>query len=218
MEIRTVSGQQAVDRVGAAEYLGLALSTVRIFSSPAQRPTTGFPAPLPDRDDRRDWFALVDLDAYRASRSATVTAPTSDADPDGLIGVAEFAALRGVTAGTFRSYVRHSLNDWQEHRDGLLPYPDEITAARNGSTYRWKRRHAVAWAFPERSRTGGRTPGRAPTVADLESVLNDDVGGTLKNRNIATALSERLGRPVSLQTVLRLKQKRSQQDDAAPGA
>ncbi|WP_033345790.1 hypothetical protein [Catenuloplanes japonicus] len=213
MEIRTVNGQQAVDRAGAAEYLGLALSTVRIFSSPAQRASTGFPAPLPDRDDRRDWFAIADLDVYRAAKASAVAAPPMDDDPEELIGVAEFAALRGVSPATIHGYVKRSLNDWQEHRDGYLPYPDEITAARRGHTYRWKRGRAIGWTFPDQPRTGGRTPGRAPTVADLESVLGEAGPAALKNRDIAAALSQRLGRPVSLQTVLRLKQKRAQQDD-----
>ncbi len=211
VEIRTVSGQDATDRVGAAERLGLSLNTVRMFSSPAQRTSRGFPAPLPERVDGRDWFALADLDAYRAARSGAATAPPAG-DADQLLDLAEFAALRGVEPGTMHHYVQLSMNDWAEHRDGYLPYPDEIEPARNGNVYRWKRARAVAWVAPDRRRTGGRTPGPAPTVADLEAVLAEAGDKPLKNREIAAALSARLGgRPVSTQVVQRLNRTRRNQ-------
>ncbi|MFB9178678.1 hypothetical protein ACFFX1_11105 [Dactylosporangium sucinum] len=217
MEIRTVCGQDATDRAGAAEYLDLALNTVRMISSPAQRARTGFPAPLPERVDGRDWFALTDLDAYRAAQPRPEAAPPPTGDPDRLIDLTEFAELRGVDPGTMRGYVKLSLNDWDEHRDGYLPYPDETKPARNGHVYRWKHARAVAWVFPEQRRTGGRTPGRAPTVADLESVLADAGDTPLKNREIAAELTRRLGRPVSLQIVQRLNRKRREPDAADSG-
>ena len=211
VEIRTVSGQQATDRAGAAAHLGIPLNTVRAISAPGKRAETGFPAPLPERHDRRDWFALDDLDRYQAARTTPATPPPVG-DPDELLGVAQFAQLRGVTAATITSYVQLSLNDWEQHRDGYLPYPADFEAARNGSVYRWTRRQAVDWAFPAKRRTGGRTAGPAPTAADLQAVL-DAAGGTpLKNREIAAALTERLGRPVSLQIVKRLNRKTREQN------
>lgn len=216
VEIRTVSGQDATDRAGAAERLGLSLNTVRVFSSPGQRAVRGFPAPLPERVDGRDWFALADLDAYQADRSGSATAPPPAGElGDGqLINVAEFAELRRVEPGTMNGYVQLSLNDWDEHRDGYLPYPDEIEPARNGNVYRWKRGRAAAWAFPEQRRTGGRTAGPAPTVADLEAVLASAGDIRPKNREIAAELSRRLGQPVGLQVVQRLNRKRREQDPA----
>jgi hypothetical protein len=214
VEIRTISGREATDRAGAAERLGLSLSTVRMLSAPARRAETGFPAPLPERAAGRDWFALNDLDAYRDARAEPPGTPPPG-DPAELIDLAEFAALRGVTTNTMTSYVWRSLNDWDAGRDGYLPYPDDIEPARHGNVYRWRRGRAAAWAFPQQRRTGGRTAGPAPTVADLEAVLAAAGDQPLKNREIAAALSERLdGRQVSVQTVLRLNRKR--RDSAEP--
>ncbi|MFC4066711.1 hypothetical protein [Actinoplanes subglobosus] len=207
MEIRTVSGQPATDRAGAAERLGLALNTVRMFSSPAQRATRGFPAPLAERADGRDWFALADLDAYQAARPVPATPPASG-DPEELVDVAGLAALRGVDPATITGYVKLSRPDWDAGRDGYLPYPDHIEPADHGHTYQWKHARAYAWVAQLR-RSPGRTPGTAPTVADLEAVLAESGDTTLKNREIAAALSARLGgRPVSIQVVQRLNRKR----------
>ena len=214
VQIRTISGQQATDRAGAAEHLGLALNTIRVLSSPARRTATGFPEPLPERLDGRDWFALDALDAYRAAH-APAAAPAVVGDPDDLLDVAAFAALRGVEPATMTGYVKLSLNDWDEGRDGYLPYPDDITPARHGNTYRWKRGRVAAWSFPRQRRTGGRTPGPAPTVDDLEAVLAEAGERSLKNREIAAALSQRLARPVSLQVVQRLNRKRHTPDTSA---
>ena len=123
--------------------------------------------------------------------------------------------MRGVEPATITGYVKLSLNDWKAGHDGYLPYPDEITPARHGNTYRWTRARAAAWAAPQR-RQPGRTPGPAPTVADLEAVLAEAGDAPMKNREIAAALSTRFdGRPVSVQVVLRLKKQRRAQQDAA---
>ncbi|BCY11013.1 hypothetical protein [Actinoplanes sp. L3-i22] len=207
MEIRTIGGQAAIDRRGVAERLGLSVSTVRMLSTPLRRAVTGFPEPLPERFEDRDWFSVASVDAFQAVRPVPVRHLPAG-DPDELLDVAALAQLRGVATATISAYVKLSLNAWEDGQDGYLPFPDDIEPARRGNTYRWTRAHAIGWLVPERPRRGGRTPGRAPTVADLEAVLSQPGGLGLKNRDVAAALSARLdGRPVSVQVVQRLKRR-----------
>lgn len=209
VETRTVNGQQATDRAGAAEYLGMPPNTVRMYSSPSRRSTTGFPAPLPDRQSGRDWFALTDLAAYKQQREATPDVPFVAGDPSELIDATAFAGLRGVEPDTMHGYVKRSLAAWERGEDGYLPRPDQSEPARHGHTHRWTRARAVAWIFPAAPRRStGRPPAaRTATVADLTAVLDDAADRVLTNRDIAAALSERLGAVVSTQTVQRLRRK-----------
>lgn len=213
METRTVNGEQATDRAGAAEFLELPRATVNMYSSPSRRPRTGFPDPLADRQDGRDWFALSALTTYKAQQAAPAT-PVEVDEPDELIDTGEFAELRGIKRQTMNDYVKLSVDAWERGEDGYLPRPDESTPARYGVAHRWRRGRAAAWVFPERRRTGGRRPGPNPTVEDLAAVL---AAGAQSNRDIAAALGDRLGSTVSLQTVVRLKRRRREQDAGAGG-
>lgn len=207
METRTIDGRVATDRAGAAEHLGVPLSSVRVISAPKKRESSGFPAPI-GREDGRDWFALEDLDAYQdRKRAAANVRPVLPGDPDELIDTADVAKIMGVKMATMHRYVQMSRNAWDQGNDGYLPLPDETAPARRGrgKTYRW-RRGRIADRLAEH-RKGGRRPGPAPTVADLAAVVAEaeQQGERLTRPEIAARMSERLGREVSLQIVSRLK-------------
>jgi hypothetical protein len=214
VKIRTVNGQRATDRAGAAEYLGIPLNTVKVIAARGKRPTSGFPEPIGPDDDGVEVFALVDLDQYRAAREAATAERAAThhhlltGDRDELLDNTAFAAILGVDpADTFHRYVDLSRPAWELGEDGYLPLPDDSTPARNGTTYWWQRHRIATWlATP---RTGGRRPGPAPTVADLEAVLAEaaERGEYLTVQARAGALTARLGRAVSIQTVHRLQRK-----------
>ena len=206
-----VGGREATNRAGAAEHLGLSCNSVTQYASPSGRRTHGWPEPLPERPEGHEVFALAELDAFAATRAGTRPAPavTDGEDLDRLIGVDEFAELRGIKRDTLKRYVEDSLNAWQRGEDGYLPHPDAPPRPGpvQGFVYEWKLGTALAWTAPATRRTGGRTPGPAPTRADLAAALaelGDTAGERPKVREIAAAMTERLQRPVSSQTVRRL--------------
>jgi len=217
VEQKIISGQMATDRPGAAEYLDMPLNTVNMYSSPARRPRTGWPEPLPERIDGKDWFAIVALDDYRATRTSVPTAPPATDDsgdgPDALISRAEFARLRGVSTITMDTDVAASIPAWDRGEHGYLPRPALTEPARHGTgrTYYWEKRSAHAWLFPETPRrSSGRPPAdQTVTVEDLQAVLAaaGDRAPALTQRDIAKALTERIGRQVSIQSVKRLRAK-----------
>jgi hypothetical protein len=220
VKVRTVSGQPAVDRASAAEYLRVPLNTVRVLAAAGKRPTSGFPEPLGRDEDGVEVFAIADLDVYAAARQAagprrTAAHPLLRGDPDELLDGAAFATILGVNpADAFHRYVDLSCSAWARGEDGYLPLPDADSPARHGTTYWWRRSRIATWVGTRR--TGGRTPGPAPTVADLEAVLADAHarGERLTVRARADALTARLGRPVSIQTVYRLQRRqRAGQDE-----
>jgi hypothetical protein len=218
VETWVVGGREATNRAGAAEYLGLVPHTVFQYSSPTGRPQVGWPEPLPERVDGQEVFALADLDTFAASRrTETPPAPAvAAADLDRPIGVAEFAELKGVPRDTFKRYVEDSLDAWARGEDGYLPQPDfpPQPAPVRGLIYQWRLGNAVAWSFPTTRRTGGRRPGPRPQVADLQAVLAAAGTGERPTvRELAAALSERMGSEVSAQTVRRLL--RRERDAAA---
>ena len=215
MEIRTISGRRVTNRRGAAEYLNIPLNTVRMKSSPGQRGQTGWPEPLGERLDDQDWFALDDLDAYQKSSEPVLPLPPQVDDPERVIGVSDFARLRGVAMETVKTYVKLSLDDWVAGRSGYLPRPLSLQAP-----YQWRLGDAVAWSFPATRRTSsGRPPGRRPTTADLRRVLAATAKGQPEPtaRQLAALLSAEFDPPVSLQTVYRLVKRMRQEDDAAAG-
>jgi hypothetical protein len=217
VETWVVGGRNATNRAGAAEYLGLAANTVTQYASPSGRRAYGWPEPLDERVDGQEVFALDDLDLFAASRGAEAPpAPGDLGDPDELIGVEQFATLKGIRRDTLKRYVEDSINAWNRGEDGYLPQPDDTQPAPvRGTIYRWRRGKAIAWSFPTARRTGGRKPGRRPQVADLRQVLDAAAAGERPTvRELATALTDRLGTDVSSQTVRRLL-RRAREDDAA---
>jgi|GEM_PF-5415447 len=205
VDIWVVRGRKVTNRAGAAEYLGLSPNTVTAYSSPSGRRAYGWPEPLPDPVDGWQVFALADLDAFAAARSGAKPRRPRTGDPQQLLTVAQFAALKGIALDTMRRYVTDSLNAWARGRDGYLPQPDVTEPARHGHTYQWRRATALAWIAPAARRTGGRRPGRRPQPADLRTVLHTAGPGPRPTvRELAAALSDRLGTEVSSQTVRRL--------------
>lgn len=219
VETWLVGGRKATNRAGAAEYLGLAPNTVTVYSAPSGRAIHGWPEPLDELVEGQEVFALDDLDAFAASRIGETPAPPGKGNPNELVGVEEFAALKGVKRDTFKRYVEDSIAAWERGEDGYLPRPnpDDCEPARaRGTIYRWRRGVAVAWGFPTGRRTGGRKPGPRPQVADLRAVLAAGGAGEERPtvRELAAALTAQLGTDVSSQVVRRLLQRMRAEDDA----
>lgn len=220
VETWVVGGREATNRAGAEEYLGLAANTVAEYARPFGRRTYGWPEPLPERVDGQEVFALDDLAAFAATRVANTRTPPApaEADADQLVGVAEFAAIKGVNRDTFKRYVEDSVTAWERGEDGYLPRPEwpPQPAPVRGFVYRWPYATAVAWTFPPARRTGGRKPGPRPQVTDLRQVLAEAGPGERPTvRELAATLTDRLGTDVSSQTVRRLLRQLRDQDAAA---
>jgi hypothetical protein len=210
IRIEIVGGRRATDRRGAAQHLDMAIATVQVYSSPARRPTSGWPEPLENPPGLRGaWFALDDLDDYKTRRAQPTTPPPAVAggDPDELVDVTEFARLRGVSVQVFNTYVQASRVAWGRGEDGMLPRPLPAPApARHGPGrhYQWLRATAIAWAFPERARRStGRKKGPRPGVDDLQRILEQATKAG--ERLTEVDLAGRLGDDVSIWTVKRLK-------------
>lgn len=212
MKTRTVNGQPATDRAGAADYLGIPLNTVKVLAACGKRPSSGWPEPIGADEHGIELFALNHLDVYRITRKAPPRAaaghPLLRGDPDELLDNSAFAAiLRVDPADVFHGYVKLSTAAWERGEDGYLPLPDDRSPARNGTTYWWKRHRIKTWLATPRA--GGRRPGPPPTVDDLQAVLDKAAarGEQLSVQARAEALTTRLGRTVSIQTVYRLQRK-----------
>ncbi|WP_328384312.1 hypothetical protein OHQ88_34255 (plasmid) [Micromonospora zamorensis] len=219
MQTWTVDGRKVTNRDGAAEYLQLARATVNVYASPRGRERHGWPEPLPGLTvDGQELFLLDDLDAFMANRSQSgpkrqgetgaIRASTelADGDPDELIGVAEFAKIRGVSRDAFKRYVEVSVNAWDRGDDGYLPrYATKEPGPVRGVVYYWPRSVAVQWSFPaERRKASGRKSGVRPTVNDLKAAWVK-LGPDASLRDLAATMSARLGVEVSMQVVRRLR-------------
>ena len=165
MEERVVQGRRCTNRAGAAEYLGRSLQTINLVASPKRRASTGWPAYV-DVEDGYEWYALDDLDTFRASyleakkaaRQAKVHQVTLDGNPDELIPAKDFRAIIGVGHGVWSKYVEKSIPDWQEGRDGYLPKPDHEEPGRRGVIRSWQRHRVQTWV---NNRVGSASsPGR----------------------------------------------------------
>jgi hypothetical protein len=212
VQLKEVNGRPATTRAGAAEHLGIPLGTVRVYSSPGQRHKWGWPEPVLRKGDAdsegKDWFALEDLDTFAASRTQPAAAAPAVPDPDRLLTLAEFGALRGVSRKVMYRYVELSQPDWRRGVDGMLPRPDQTRQARYGRSHLWRYDRAAAWAFPDQPRRStGRTPGRRPQPQDLQNLLAEPGADKLKNKDLADRLTSRLGTNVTVQTIHRLKRK-----------
>jgi hypothetical protein len=165
MEVRMVKGRRCTNRPGAAEYLGRSLQTINLVASPKKRASTGWPDYV-DIEDKQEWYALDDLDVFRAShfeakqrdRQARVHHVSLDGDPDELISAKDFYTLIKVDARTWSKYVDKSEPDWREHRDGYLPKPDKEEPGRGGVARKWKRHRAATWINNRRG--SASSPGR----------------------------------------------------------
>lgn len=169
MEIRIIDGKRCTDRVGAAEHLDRSQQTINLWASPKKRAETGWPEPVA-KQDRKDWYALADLDAFRDEHLE----PTQESglprvhhiayadDPETLIDDAEFRDLIQVSPGTWSFYIARSKTAWKAGRDGYLPRPDYATTVRGGERRQWRQHRAADWI---NSRLGSATsPGRPPAA------------------------------------------------------
>jgi hypothetical protein len=209
-----VGNRTVTSRAGAGEHLGLAANTVAMYFSPAGRARYGTPDPLPERVEGQDVWALDELDAFKAARRRRRATPTpAVGDPDELIGVDEFAALLGVPRNTIKRYVEDSIDAWERGEDALLPrpqWPPQPSPRGRGYSYRWPRGRAGAFAEQPTRASTGRPPASTarPQVADLHAVLAAAKPGQEPTaRELAAALTARLGAPVTAQTVRRLRRR-----------
>jgi hypothetical protein len=177
---------------------------------------------LPERIDGQDVYTLDDLDAFKAARrSRRVTPPPSAAgDPDQMLGVTEFAALLGVPRDTMKRYVEDSIDVWDGGEDGLLPQWDEREPSPRGRgyVYRWRRARAIAFRDQPGRPSSGRPPATTarPQIADLHAVLAEaEPGAEPTARELAAALTQRLGATVTPQSVRRLRRRAREQSDIA---
>jgi hypothetical protein len=216
-----VGNREVTNRAGAREYLGLSANTVTMYFSPAGRRRYGTPEPLEEQVEGQDVWALDELAAFKQTRQRrpATPAPVAGGDPDELIGVTEFAELLREHRDTTRRRVRDSVDAWERGEDALLPVPDDSEPHGWGGRmrYRWRRGRAEAFAAQPRPTGGGRPAATEirPTVADLQAVEAAARKGERPTvRELATALSTRLGATVTPQMVQRLR-RRAREDQAS---
>lgn len=228
MQIRVIHGRRATDRAGAAERRRRSEQTIALLA--AERATNGFPLPIDvettgrgvrarsetGQPHGREWYALDDLDAWfdqydarvAAAGQARVARTKLRGDPDELLTLTQVCDELGISYDTGHSWVRDSLPEWDAGREGYLPQPDEEEPASYGVTRKWKR-STLQQRFVDRRRGKATSPGRprggGATLADLDAV---DPNGDLPAPEVMAALTERLGRPISRQTVARLRRRR----------
>jgi hypothetical protein len=128
LPIEIVDGVRCTTRTGIATLAGWAPGNsvnVRAGRDP------DFPAPL-RRVRGRYWYRLDAVCAYvvvleRRARDRRPP-PVTPGDPDDLLRPIEAARALHIGAGTFNTYVRHSIPYWTGQKTGrpLLPPPDRV--------------------------------------------------------------------------------------------
>lgn len=202
METRTVNGRVVTDRRGASEVTGLAYQTIRLYASPTNRAGVGFPEPLTDNLEGREWYPLDELHAY-AQRLAQKNAPAGapawlrDGDPDDLLPATEFRRAADIGQGTWKRYVQDSRAAWTEGTDGYLPLPDDEEDYRGtGTRYFWKRHRIAHWLDNRPGQTAagrvGRKPGPPAATVDDAIAAMRQAGGDLSGTQLAAALNIKL--------------------------
>jgi hypothetical protein len=217
METRNINGRPATDRRGAAEITGLSRQTIALYASPTNRTAVGFPEPLPERPDGRDWYPIDDLTAYAATlraKNAPRGAPDwlRDGHPDELLDAATFRKAADIKQGTWKRYVQQSLPEWAKGEDGYLPKPDDDEDYRGtGKRYFWRRHRIIHWLDNRTGQTAAGTVGRKPgppaaTVDDATTAINQ-ANGQMSGTQLAATLG------IPLHTAYRLlKQARQRLD------
>lgn len=220
-----VGGREVTNRAGAREYLDLSTNTATVYFSPAGRRRYGTPEPLDEQVEGQDVWALDELAVFKQTRQRRPdrATPAPAGDPDELIGVTEFAELLGEDRDTTRRRVRDSVDAWARGQDALLPVPDDSQPHGAGGggrmRYQWRRARAQAFAAQPRRTGGGRPAASAvrPTLVDLQAVEAAAAKGQPPTvRELATALSTRLGVTVTPQMVHRLRRRAREQANGTP--
>ena len=155
MEVRVIGRRKATNRVGAAQLLNRAITTINLLASPKGRAQgSGFPTPI-GTQDRQEWYALSDLRAFQTSHEKRIKAagwqPRSrgvvlGGKPRELITAKEFYTAANILPKTWTKYVDTSKPAWQRGEDGYLLRPDEEEPLDRRRTQRWwTRRRAQQW-------------------------------------------------------------------------
>jgi hypothetical protein len=144
---RTIGGRRAADRVGVAEHLGVAYSTVNHWHR--HRTRFGFPGGF--AHDGGEWFWLDDIEAFHlghlAAKRAGLTKVDRRGHPEDLVGSGAAAKILGY--GSYRNLP-----------DTLLDRPDRTETLSDGRIRRYWYRRTV-WAVAD-ARTGRQSTGRTP--------------------------------------------------------
>lgn len=164
MAQHTINNRPAVDRAGAAEVAGIAVSNVDLLYR--NRATTGFPERI---EGTKLWYE-DDIRAFKAKREQTkkgaLTPVDRSGDPDEMIGPPEIARVVGYTSIASLS---NSPIWWK-----LLDVEHEAKPLRGGGVRRkWPRR--VVWDIAER-RVGKGAPGTGRPVGTPRSGSVDRTG------------------------------------------
>ena len=211
MQIRTINGRDCTDFAGAAERAGRSQILVRTLA--AARADNGFPEPVRAPGDSihqraKQYFAIDDLDAFFARYDATVQAATAarvtrsklTGDPDELLDGKQIATALKISYDTWRSWVRDAIPQWATGHDAYIAPPDDERPGGRGVTRTWKRRTIQTFVDQRGTAPSGRTPGGGVTLDDLRAV---DPHGDRPTADVMADLQQRLGHPVSRQTVAR---------------
>jgi len=213
MQIRTINGRQCTDFAGAAERAGRSQILVRKLA--AARAESGFPQDVREpgattHQRAKQFFALDDLDAFfadydarmRAATAARVTRIKLNGDPDEPLDGKQIATELKINYDTWRSWVRDAIPEWEAGRDAYIPRPDDQAPGRgrDGVTRTWKRGTIQTFVDERGTTPAGRTPGGGVTLDDLRAV---DPNSDRPIADVITDLEQRLGHPVSRQTVAR---------------
>lgn len=211
MQVRTINGRQCTDFAGAAE-LGQR-SEISVRKLAADRDTSGFPQPVREPgttaharakqffalDDLRTFFAAYDAH-IQATTSARVTRVKLSGDPEELLDGKQIAQALAIDYDTWRSWVRDALPAWSAGRDAYIPRPDEETPDTGRIGRRWRRATIQTFVNERGTTPAGRTAGGSVTLDDMRAV---DPNSDRPLADVIADLEQRLGRPVSRQTVAR---------------
>ncbi|WP_018589016.1 helix-turn-helix transcriptional regulator [Salinispora arenicola] len=224
MQTRVIHGRPATDRPGIAERHQRAEHTIDRLA--AQRETTGFPQPIDvettgrgvrargghSEPQGREWYALDDLDTFfatydvKAAGHSRVHDTKLHGDPNELLTARQAATELKVSLETFRSWVRDSTPAWNAGQPGYLPRPD--APGGNGIAHKWKRATLQTFVNERAGKASAAAHAHPPraTPADLQAILQT-ADGALTTAQLMTAMANRLGRPVSRQTITRLRRR-----------
>jgi hypothetical protein len=166
-----IGGVLAVNRAGLAELTGLSLARINVLASPAQRPYSGCPEPIPGQHSPSGrtgkgsaewWYPEDAARAWAASLRVPGTRLPAPDNPNELITAMRYRdEVLGVTGDTWNFYVRRAQGAWQQGKPGPeLALPVDPNAP--GRERRWRHGDAVAH---QNNRPGPRRGGR-PAKAD----------------------------------------------------
>lgn len=143
IRVRDIDGVRCTTRAGIAALAGWPPGNtvhVRAATDP------DFPDPISGKRIGRDYWYPLDgphgvhnyLDLLDHRRQAKKPPPAAAADPARLYPPAEAAEIIGVDPATFRSYVRNSVQLWDQGERAILPPPDDVEVQGRRVLRRWR--------------------------------------------------------------------------------